>query len=110
MNRLKTYLKKNDNVMVIAGKEKGKSGRILKILSKKSRALVEKLNQVKRHKKPSTGNPQGGMVEKEAGIHLSNLLLVCPKCVKPVRISKKIVNEKKVRVCKKCGETIGEAA
>jgi large subunit ribosomal protein L24 len=110
MRSVKTYLRKNDSVMVIAGKEKGKTGRLLMILPKKSRALVEKLNTVKVHQKPSATNRQGGIVEKESGIHLSNLMLVCPKCIKPVRISKKEVDGKNVRVCKKCGETIGSAA
>jgi len=110
MFRAKTYLKKNDNVIVIAGKEKGKSGRLMKILPKTSRALVEKLNTVKRHQKPTQTNRQGGIVEKESGIHLSNLMLLCPKCVKPVRIRKKEVGGKNVRICAKCGETLGSAA
>lgn len=110
MFRAKTYLKKNDNVIVIAGKEKGKSGRLMKILPKTSRGLVEKLNTVKRHQKPTQGNRQGGIVEKESGIHLSNLMLLCPKCVKPVRIRKKEVNGKNVRICGKCGEALGSAA
>jgi large subunit ribosomal protein L24 len=96
--------------MVMVGKDKGKSGRLLKLIPKKSRALVEKLNMVKRHQRPTATNRQGGIVEKESGIHISNLMLVCPKCLKPVRVGHKIVKEKKVRVCKKCGETLGQAA
>ncbi len=107
MSRFNTYLKKNDSVMVVTGKEKGKTGRILLFLPKSSRVLVEKLNLVKRHQKPTQKSPQGGIVEKESGIHISNLMLICPKCVKPVRISKKIVDKKKVRICKKCEEVIG---
>ncbi len=106
MGSLNTYLRKNDSVRVIAGKEKGKSGRILELLPEKYRATVEKLNTVKVHQKPSQKNRQGGIIEKEAGIHLSNLLLLCPHCNKPVRISKKTVEGKQVRVCKKCGEII----
>jgi large subunit ribosomal protein L24 len=105
-----TYLKKNDQVMVIAGKYKGKTGRILMLVPKKSTALVEKLNLVKRHQKPTATNRQGGIVEKEAGIHLSNLMLFCSRCEKPVRISHKEVNGKASRICKKCGDAIEPAA
>lgn len=110
MNTFNSNIKKNDLVAVIAGKEKGKTGKVLKVLPKSSRVLVEKLNMVKRHQKPTQTNPQGGVVEKEMGIHCSNLMLVCSKCSKPVRVSKKEVNGKKVRVCKKCGDVIGKAA
>ncbi len=110
MVSVKTYLRKNDSVIVIAGKEKGKSGKILRILPKNSRAVVEKLNLVKVHQKPTAGNRQGGIVQRESGIHLSNLLLLCPKCNVGVRISKKVEAGKKVRVCKKCGGTIQVAA
>ena len=106
MDQLNSYLRKNDSVMVMVGKEKGKTGKILMFVPKKSRALIEKLNLVKRHQKPTQKNPQGGVIEKESGIHISNLMLVCSKCVKPVRISKKVVDDKKVRICKKCGEVI----
>jgi large subunit ribosomal protein L24 len=105
-----TYLKKNDQVMVITGKYKGKTGRLLMLIPKKSTALVEKINLVKRHQKPTAAKRQGGIVEKEAGIQISNLLLYCSRCEKGVRISQKVVNGKKTRVCKKCGETIEAAA
>ncbi len=110
MNGLNSNIKKNDLVAVIAGKEKGKTGKVLKILPKSSRVLVEKLNRVKRHQKPTQANPQGGITEKEAGIHSSNLMLVCQKCNKPVRVARKEIAGKKVRVCKKCGEVIDKAA
>ena len=98
-------LKKNDTVMVMVGKDRGKTGKILKILKERDRALVEKLNLVKRHQKPSAKFRQGGIIEKEASIHLSNLLFYCPKCLKPVRLGVKAGAEgKKVRVCKKCQE------
>lgn len=97
-------------VTVIAGKEKGKSGKVLKVLPKTSRVLVEKLNRVKRHQKPTQTNPQGGVIEKELGIHCSNVMLLCQKCNKPVRVSHKTVKDKKVRVCRKCGEAIDKAA
>ncbi len=110
MSVLNTNIKKNDLVTVITGKEKGKSGKVLKVLTKTSRVLVEKLNRVKRHQKPTQTNPQGGITEKELGIHISNVMLVCQKCNKPVKVSFKEISGKKTRVCRKCGETIGKAA
>jgi len=110
MSALNTYLKKNDVVMVVAGKEKGKSGRLLRLFPKNSRALVEKVNMVKRHQKPTANNRQGGIVEKESSIHISNIMLYCSKCSKPARIARKESSKGKVRVCKKCGSEIGKAA
>ena len=100
-------IRKDDTVMVIAGKEKGKTGKILKLLIDRDRALVEKVNLVKRHSKPTKANQQGGIVEKEASIHLSNLMFYCSKCAKPVRLGVKFLkNGKKARICKKCGEVL----
>jgi large subunit ribosomal protein L24 len=102
-------IRKNDTVMVTTGKDKGKSGKIIAILVDRGRALVEKLNMVKRHQRPTQKMRQGGMVEKEASIHLSNLMIFCSKCGKGVRVGIKIEKDgKKKRVCKKCGETIGQ--
>ncbi len=100
------HIRKNDQVYIIAGKEKGKMGKVLKVITKDASVLVEKLNMFKKHMKGSQKNPQGGIVEKEGPIHISNLLMYCSKCSKPVRIGRKFVEEgkKKVRVCKKCGE------
>ncbi len=101
----KFHIKKNDLVMVIAGKEKGKSGRVLRILPEKERVIVEKINFVKRHTRPHGRQRQGGILEKEAPLHLSNVMLLCEKCNKPVRIGYRIIEEgKKVRFCRKCGE------
>ncbi len=103
----KLHFKKNDQVIVIAGKEKGKSGRILSVLSKKECVLIEKVNFVKRHSRPSAQNRQGGIVEKEAPIHTSNVMIICSKCNSPVRIGRKtLADGKKVRCCKKCSELI----
>ena len=100
-------IKKNDTVVVIAGKEKGKTGRVFGVLPKDERVLVEKLNIIKRHTRPSAVNRQGGIIEKEAPIHLSNVMLVCPKCSKPTRVAHgELDGGKKARVCKKCGETM----
>ncbi len=99
---------KNDLVQIIAGKEKGKTGKLLKVDPERNLAKVEKLNLVKRHVKPTQKNPQGGTVEKEAWLQLSNILPVCPKCNRGVRVKKQMVKENKVRVCAQCGEVLGK--
>ena len=102
-------IKKNDKVIILSGKEQGKIGNVLKVDSEKERAIVEKINVVKRHSKPSAANAQGGIIEKEAPIHISNLMIICNKCAEPTRIGKRILDDgSKVRVCKKCGEVIGD--
>jgi large subunit ribosomal protein L24 len=102
-------IKKNDKVIILSGKEQGKIGSVLKVDSEKGRVMVEKINLVKRHSKPSAKNAQGGIIEKEAPIHISNLMVICNKCAEPTRIGKRILDDgSKVRVCKKCGEVIGD--
>jgi len=101
----KFKLKKEDTVQVIAGKDKGKRGRILKIYRDKDRIVVQGINIVKKAMKRRTQQDRGGIVEIEAAIHGSNLMIVCKKCG-PVRIGYKIDGDEKVRVCKKCGETL----
>lgn len=103
----KFHVKKNDLVMVIAGKDKGKSGKVLSVLSQKNRVIVEKVNFIKRHTRPSAKQRQGGIIEREGPINISNVMLICTKCNKPSRIGKKsLEDDKKVRVCKKCGEIL----
>ncbi|MFZ0614306.1 MAG: 50S ribosomal protein L24 [Desulfobacterales bacterium] len=100
-------LKKDDKVKVIAGKDKGKIGKVLKVIRKKNRVLVENVNMVKRHAKPSAQNRQGGIIEGEAPIHWSNLMLMCGKCMTPTRIKvQRLDDGKKVRACSKCDEII----
>lgn len=107
MANAKLRIKKNDTVIVTKGKEKGKSGKVLRILPEKGKAIVEKLNFVKRHAKPSQQIRQGGIIEKEAPLTLSNLMLLCPRCNKPVRTGRKRLEDRKtVRVCKKCGDIL----
>lgn len=102
-------LRKNDTVMVTTGKDKGKTGKVLAIFSDRGRALVEKLNRVKRHQKNNPQLRQGGIIEKEASIHLSNLMIYCSRCGKGVRTKVEMgKGGKKVRVCQKCGENIGQ--
>jgi large subunit ribosomal protein L24 len=98
-------LKKNDKVKVITGKDAGKIGKVIRVDRKKQRVLVENINIVKRHTKASATNTQGGILESEAPIHWSNVMLMCTKCVKPTRIKmKRLEDGKKVRICSKCGE------
>jgi large subunit ribosomal protein L24 len=107
MQRHASKLKKEDKVKVIAGKDRGKIGKVLKVDRKKERVLVENINIIKRHQRPSAQNRQGGILESEAPIHWSNVMVMCNKCVKPVRIkTQQLDNGKKVRVCRKCNEQI----
>ena len=98
---------KNDTVKVISGNQKGKTGKVLKVFPKKNRIIVEKVRLVKRHQRKRSVTDQGGIVEKEAPIHTSNVLLVCPKCSKPSRTGVGLLADgKKVRVCKSCSEML----
>ena len=103
----KNSLKKDDIVEVIAGREKGKKGKVLAFFPETGKLTVEKLNMLKRHMKGDGKSRQSGIVDKEGVIHLSNVLVVCDKCGKGVRIKrKKLEDGKRVRVCRKCGEVI----
>lgn len=100
-------IRKDDQIMVIAGREKGKTGKVLRVDPEKSKVYVEKLNMVKRHQKPSQKYKHGGIIEKEAPLAISNLMLLCEKCKGPVRVGKKLLDDgKRVRFCKKCGEVL----
>jgi len=101
----KLRIKKGDTVMVITGKDSKKTGKILRVLSKKDSVLIEGLNIIKRHTR-ARGNQAGGIEEKEAPVHSSNVMLYCSKCQKPVRSKSNILeNGDKVRICVKCGES-----
>jgi len=105
--RAKMYVKKGDTVYVVSGKDKGKTGKVIKVLRSKDRALVEKLNVVKRHQRPTQANPTGGIVEKEAPIHISNLMIYDETEKKPTRIGYKTLSTgEKVRFSKRSGEEI----
>lgn len=102
-------IKKNDTILVITGKEKGKKGRVLSVSPLKDQLLIEKVNIIKRHMKPNRKYSQGGIIEKEAPLHISNVMLVCPKCSKPTRIGNSLLQDgRKVRMCKKCREVIDQ--
>lgn len=103
----KVHVRKNDTVMVVSGKDAGKTGEVLKVFPKTGKVLVQGINEVIRHKKPSRENMQGGRVKSEAAIYSSKVMLYCKKCNNVTRISNKILEDgSKVRVCKKCGETL----
>jgi large subunit ribosomal protein L24 len=105
VTRPRVHVKKGDTVMVITGKDAGKKGKILSVQPKNGRVTVEGVNVVKRHTKPTQSAPQGGIIEKEAGVAGSNVMLFCSKCNRPTRIGKKALNDGSfVRQCKKCGE------
>lgn len=101
----KTHIRKDDTVMVITGKDAGKTGKVIQVLPTKGRVVVDGVNVVKRHTKPTQKSPQGGIVDKPAAIDLSNVMLYCGKCKKVTRIQMKSQdNGKNTRVCKHCGE------
>ena len=104
MSRLATPIRKNDNVLVITGKNRGTRGRVLKVDPTKNRLVVEGVNIIKRHTKPNPQrNIKGGVVEREASIHASNVQLVCPECGKQTRVGRKVLGDgRKVRICRKC--------
>jgi large subunit ribosomal protein L24 len=100
-------IKKGDTAVVLTGKNKGKKGRVLSVNPLKENVIIEGVNKVKRHMKPSKKYQQGGIIEKEAPLHLSNVMLVCPKCSKPTRIvSSPLDDGRKLRACKKCKEVL----
>ena len=98
---------KEDTVLVISGNERGRQGKVLKTFPKTKRILVEGVNLIKRHTRPSQQTPQGGIIEKEATIHVSNVMILCPKCNNAMRVKHKILkNNKSVRVCRNCSEML----
>ncbi len=107
MEQVKTKLRINDQVEVIAGRDKGRVGKILRIDRKRNRAVVERINMITKHQKPVDQSQPGQIVEKEASVHMSNLMLVCPECAKTVRMGSKLLEDGvKIRVCKSCQATV----
>ena len=103
----KIKLRSEDPVVVIAGKDKGKKSKIVKLIRKNAKVYVENINMVKRHMKPNQFNPDGGIVEKEMPINISNIMYYCKKCDKGVRLGVKVLESgQKTRFCRSCGETI----
>ncbi len=109
MQKKHPKIRKDDKVIVLAGKERGKIGTVLKVDPEKERVIIEKVNMVKKHAKASTQTAQGGIIEKEAPLNISDVMIVCNKCAEPTRIGKRILEDgSKIRVCKKCGETMDD--
>ncbi len=102
----KMNVKKGDEVIVIAGKDKGKTGKVIQVIPSQERVVVEGVAVVKRHTKPTQKMPQGGIIEKEAAIHVSNVMPFCSTCKKGVRVAHTIENGTKTRVCRKCGKAL----
>lgn len=104
MSRLQTPVRRNDTVIVIAGKDRGKRGRVLKLLPERNRVVVEGVNLIKRHTRPNPSrNIKGGVVEREASLHASNLQIVCPECGAQTRVGRRLLGDgRKVRICRKC--------
>ncbi|GGN62696.1 MULTISPECIES: 50S ribosomal protein L24 [Oceanobacillus] len=100
------HVKKGDKVKVLSGKDRGKEGTILEVYPKKDRVLVEGVNMVQKHAKPSQENPQGGILNQEAAIHVSNVLPIDPKSGEPTRVGYEVRDGKKVRIAKKSGEAL----
>jgi large subunit ribosomal protein L24 len=99
-------LRKDDTVMVIAGRERGKTGKVLRVLADRGRVVIERVNLVKRHTKPRGVQQPGGIVEREASIHASNVLPICARCNKPTRIGRRRLEGQTLRVCRRCGELL----
>ena len=108
MSRLQTPIRKNDNVLVTTGKDRGKKGRVIRVLPEKNRLIVEGVNLIKRHTRPNPAkNIKGGVVQREASLHASNVQLVCPECGAHTRVGHKVLDDgRKVRICRKCGGVV----
>lgn len=105
---VRSRIKKNDMVMVVTGRERGKTGKVLRVLADEARVVVERLNVMKRHSKPRGPQSPGGIVEKEAPLPVSNVMFFCERCNAPVRIGvKAAAHGERIRVCRRCGEQIG---
>jgi large subunit ribosomal protein L24 len=102
----KMSIRTGDKVRVIAGKDKGKESKVLAVYPYKSRIVIERVNMIKKATRPTQKNPAGGILEIEGTVHVSNVMLVCPKCSQPTRIGRKREDGARVRVCKKCGNDI----
>ena len=104
MSRLQTPVRKNDNVVVVTGKDRGKRGRVLKVVPARNRLVVEGVNFIKRHTRPNPQrNIKGGVVEREGAVHASNVQIICPECGAPTRIGHQLLGDgRKIRICRKC--------
>ena len=105
--QVRGHIKKDDFVKIIAGKDRGKQGKVLRVFPQEGRLTVERINMVKRHTRPTRQMQQGGIIEREGKLHISNVVLICSKCERGVRIGHKLLEDKrKVRICRRCGEIL----
>jgi large subunit ribosomal protein L24 len=103
-------IRKNDTVLVIAGREKGKRGKVLFVLPARERVVVEHVNMIKKHQRPTQKLRQGGIIEREAPLHVSNVMLVCSKCDKATRVGVRVLaDDRRARVCRRCGDIVDKA-
>ncbi len=103
-------IRKNDTVLVIAGREKGKRGKVLFVLPTRERVVVEHVNMIKKHQRPTQKLRQGGIIEREAPLHVSNVMLVCSKCDKATRVGVRVLaDDRRARVCRRCGDIVDKA-
>lgn len=102
----KSFIKKGDTVLVITGKDSGKTGKVMEVMPKENKAVVENINIVTKHQKPKSAQDKGGIIKKPAAMEASNLMVVCPVCGKATRVSRKTVEGANVRICKKCGASL----
>ena len=107
---VKVKIRRGDTVMVLTGRERGKRGKVLRVMPTASRVLVEHVNMIKKHQRPTQKLRQGGIIEREGPIHLSNVQVVCSRCNRPSRTGVKILDDgRKTRICRRCGESIDKA-
>jgi len=102
----KIHVKTGDEVMVISGRDKGRKGKVMAVSPKEGKVIVEKLNMVSKHVKPRKAGEKGGIIKAESAIYACKVQIFCPKCKKPSRVGHKVDGAEKIRVCKKCGETL----
>jgi large subunit ribosomal protein L24 len=104
---IRYHIKKDDFVKVIAGKDSGKQGKVLRVFPEEGRLTVERINMIKRHTRPTQKMQQGGIIEREGKLHISNVMLICTKCDRGVRVGHRFLDDgKKVRVCRRCGDVL----
>ncbi|HMF51417.1 MAG TPA: 50S ribosomal protein L24 [Candidatus Saccharimonadales bacterium] len=104
---MRVQIRRNDSVIVISGKERGKTGKVLRVHREENSVIIERVNLVKRHTKPRGPQQPGGIVEKEAAIDASNVMILCDKCNAPVRVGRKVLSDgKKIRICRRCKEAL----
>lgn len=105
MTVAKVHVKSGDKVLILSGKDKDKTGKVLEVMPRTGKVIVEGVNIIKRHQRPTRDNPQGGIMEKEGPIYSAKVMLICPRCNKPARVGQKyLADGEKVRYCKNCGE------